>query len=128
MNKDNNTAVQSGSLNNRETWGSRIGYIFSTLGMAVGVGALWRFPMMTGQYGGGAFVIAVIIITGVLGNMIAETVIKLARIEEPLWEESTGKVNLTSWGNWQANGEKASAIFCPSSLSDFWPIIPLSSQ
>ena len=70
MNKDNNTAVQSGSLNNRETWGSRIGYIFSTLGMAVGVGALWRFPMMTGQYGGGAFVIAVIIITVIIATPV----------------------------------------------------------
>lgn len=47
----------------REHWGSRIGYVFSTLGMAVGVGALWRFPMMTGQYGGGSFVLAVILIT-----------------------------------------------------------------
>ena len=51
------------NVDNRETWGSRVGYIFSTLGMAVGVGAVWRFPMMTGQYGGGAFVLAFIIIT-----------------------------------------------------------------
>ncbi len=48
---------------NREQWGSRLGYILSTLGMSVGVGAVWRFPMMTSQYGGGAFVLAFIIIT-----------------------------------------------------------------
>lgn len=49
----------------RENWGSRMGYILSTLGMAVGVGAVWRFPMMTAQYGGAAFVLAFIIITTV---------------------------------------------------------------
>lgn len=47
----------------RETWGSRVGYIFSTLGMAIGVGGVWRFPMMTGRYGGGAFVLAFFTIT-----------------------------------------------------------------
>jgi NSS family neurotransmitter:Na+ symporter len=43
-------------------FGSRIGYIVSTLGMAVGVGAMWRFPMKTALNGGGAFVLAFIII------------------------------------------------------------------
>lgn len=47
----------------RENWGSRIGYILSTLGMAIGVGAMWRFPMLTAQYGGGTFVLAFIIIS-----------------------------------------------------------------
>lgn len=50
-------------LDQRESWGSRLGYIFSTLGMAVGVGAVWRFPMMTAQYGGGAFVFAFIVLS-----------------------------------------------------------------
>ena len=44
-------------------FGSRIGYILSTLGMAVGVGAMWRFPMYCAQYGGGSFVLAFVIIT-----------------------------------------------------------------
>ena len=44
-------------------FGSRIGYILSTIGMAVGVGAMWRFPMLCAKWGGGAFVLAFIIIT-----------------------------------------------------------------
>ena len=46
-----------------EGWGSRIGYILSTLGMAVGVGAMWRFPMLCARYGGGTFVLAFVLIT-----------------------------------------------------------------
>lgn len=42
---------------------SRIGYIFSMLGMSVGVGAMWRFPMYCAQYGGGTFVLAFVLIT-----------------------------------------------------------------
>ncbi len=49
--------------NNRDSWGSRIGYILSTLGMAVGLGAMWRFPMVVAQNGGGAFVLAFALIT-----------------------------------------------------------------
>ena len=48
---------------NSDGFGSRLGYVLATLGMSVGVGAVWRFPMMTGQYGGGAFVLAFAIIT-----------------------------------------------------------------
>lgn len=53
----------SNEIAKREGWGSRIGYILSTLGMSIGVGAMWRFPMLTAQYGGGAFVIAFVIIS-----------------------------------------------------------------
>ena len=44
-------------------FGSRIGYILSTIGMAVGVGAMWRFPMLCAKWGGGSFVLAFIVIT-----------------------------------------------------------------
>lgn len=39
-------------------FGSRIGFVISTIGMSVGVGAMWRFPMMCARWGGGAFVFA----------------------------------------------------------------------
>lgn len=42
---------------------SRIGFILSTIGMAVGVGAMWRFPMLCAKWGGGSFVLAFVIIT-----------------------------------------------------------------
>lgn len=50
----------------REGFGSRIGFILSTIGMAVGVGAMWRFPMMCAQWGGGAFVLAFVAVCVVI--------------------------------------------------------------
>ncbi len=43
-------------------FGSRIGFVISTIGMSVGVGAMWRFPMMCAKWGGGAFVLAFAVI------------------------------------------------------------------
>ena len=44
-------------LNKRETLGSRLGFIFLSAGCAIGLGNVWRFPFITGQYGGAAFVL-----------------------------------------------------------------------
>ena len=39
----------------RETWATRAGFIFAAVGSAVGLGNVWRFPFVTGQEGGSAF-------------------------------------------------------------------------
>ncbi|VVE48218.1 transporter [Pandoraea eparura] len=39
----------------RATWGSRLGFILAAAGSAVGLGAVWKFPYVVGQHGGGAF-------------------------------------------------------------------------
>ncbi len=44
-------------MSERETLGSRIGFILLSAGCAIGLGNVWRFPYITGQYGGAAFVI-----------------------------------------------------------------------
>ena len=41
----------------RETWGSKIGFILTAAGFSIGLGNIWRFPFVTGKYGGGAFVL-----------------------------------------------------------------------
>ena len=45
----------------RETLGSRLGFIFLSAGCAIGLGNVWRFPFITGQYGGAAFVVLYIV-------------------------------------------------------------------
>ena len=44
-------------INGRGNWGTRIGFIAAAAGSAVGLGNIWKFPYITGQYGGAAFVI-----------------------------------------------------------------------
>ena len=41
----------------RERLGSRLGFILLSAGCAIGIGNVWKFPYMVGQYGGGAFVL-----------------------------------------------------------------------
>ncbi|MBR4893227.1 MAG: sodium-dependent transporter [Clostridia bacterium] len=44
-------------MNQREKLSSRLGFILISAGCAIGLGNVWRFPFITGQYGGAAFVI-----------------------------------------------------------------------
>lgn len=43
--------------NNRGSFGSKFGIIAATAGSAIGLGNIWRFPYVTGQNGGGAFLL-----------------------------------------------------------------------
>lgn len=52
---------------NRDHLGSRLGFILLSAGCAIGVGNVWKFPWMVGQYGGGAFVLIYIIFLLILG-------------------------------------------------------------
>lgn len=61
----------------RGSFGTRMGVILATAGSAVGLGNIWRFPYMTGQNGGAAFIIiyvACVLLLGIPG-MLAEFVV-----------------------------------------------------
>ncbi len=45
----------------REQWGSRLGFILAAAGSAIGLGNIWRFPYVTADNGGGAFVVVYLI-------------------------------------------------------------------
>jgi len=51
----------------RESWGTRGGFILAAIGSAVGLGNLWRFPYELYDHGGGAFLIPYIIAVFVIG-------------------------------------------------------------
>ena len=51
----------------REHWGTKIGFFMATAGSAIGLGSLWRFPYITGENGGGAFVLLYLIFTFFIG-------------------------------------------------------------
>jgi len=44
-------------MEERERWKRRSDFIFASIGAAIGLGNVWRFPYVTYQYGGGAFLI-----------------------------------------------------------------------
>lgn len=44
-------------MEKREKFSSRLGFILISAGCAIGLGNVWRFPYITGQYGGGVFVL-----------------------------------------------------------------------
>ena len=51
----------------RETFGSRFGTIMTMIGVAVGLGTVWRFPYMAGKFGGAAFVLFYLLAAVVIG-------------------------------------------------------------
>lgn len=59
--------------NNRATFGSKLGVLLATVGCAVGLGSVWRFPYMVGSNGGGAFLLVFIICTILFGLPIMWT-------------------------------------------------------
>ena len=58
----------------REKFSSRLGFILISAGCAIGLGNVWRFPYITGQYGGAAFVLIYILFLLIMGLpiMVAE--------------------------------------------------------
>ena len=51
----------------REHLGSRIGFILLSAGCAIGIGNVWKFPYITGQYGGGIFVLIYLLFLVIFG-------------------------------------------------------------
>ena len=51
----------------REKFGSRLGFILISAGCAIGLGNVWRFPYITGKYGGAAFVLIYLVFLVLLG-------------------------------------------------------------
>ncbi|MCZ6834777.1 MAG: sodium-dependent transporter [Planctomycetota bacterium] len=51
----------------RAHWGSRMGFILAAAGSAVGLGNIWKFPYITGENGGGIFVLIYLVCIVVIG-------------------------------------------------------------
>ena len=61
-------------MNKRASFGSKIGAILVAAGSAIGLGSIWRFPYMTGENGGGAFLLVYLLSVLIVGIpvMLAE--------------------------------------------------------
>lgn len=70
----------------RAHWTSRLGFILAASGSAVGLGNIWKFPYITGVYGGGAFVLVYLVAVLIVGLplMIAELIVGRRAQENPV--------------------------------------------
>lgn len=66
----------------REKLGSRLGFILLSAGCAIGVGNVWKFPWMAGQFGGGAFVLIYLIFLVILGLPVMTMEFSLGRASQ----------------------------------------------
>jgi NSS family neurotransmitter:Na+ symporter len=69
--------TDANSQPHRAQWSSRLAFILAATGSAVGLGNIWKFPYITGENGGGAFVLVYLICIGIIGIpiMMAEVTI-----------------------------------------------------
>ncbi|MCI5851622.1 MAG: sodium-dependent transporter [Sutterellaceae bacterium] len=65
---------------NRSTWASQIGFILSSVGAAVGLGAIWKFPYLAGSNGGSAFFLPYLVLTFTVGVVLLIAEITLGRV------------------------------------------------
>ena len=60
-------------MQEREIFGSRIGFILVSAGCAVGLGNVWKFPYICGENGGAAFLLIYLVFLVILGIAVALT-------------------------------------------------------
>lgn len=66
----------------RERLGSRLGFILLSAGCAIGIGNVWKFPYMAGQYGGGAFVVLYLFFLVIMGIPVMAIEFSLGRASQ----------------------------------------------
>jgi neurotransmitter:Na+ symporter, NSS family len=83
----------------REHWGSRIGFIMAAAGSAIGLGSLWRFPYITGQNGGGVFVLLYLLFTFIIAIPVfaSELIIGRTTQRSPISAFAELSNNSASW-------------------------------
>ena len=83
----------------REKFGSRLGFILISAGCAIGLGNVWRFPYITGKYGGAAFVLIYLLFLVLLGLPIMVMEFAVGR-----GSQASIAHPLTVWNHWEQSG------------------------
>jgi len=105
---------------NRESWGSKIGFILSTAGFSVGIGNIWRFPNLVGQYGGAVFIVVYLIFLFLFGIILFSAELTIGRAGQAnatqLFAKITGKPK-SGWSVIGGLGLIAVAIICSYAIA-----------
>ncbi len=86
------------AMRERETFGTRLGFILVSVGCAVGLGNVWKFPYICGRNGGAFFILIYLIFLGILGFPIMVCEFSVGR--------GSRKSCATSFGKLQPEGRK----------------------
>ncbi len=87
-------------------WSSRFTYILAATGSAVGLGNIWKFPYITGENGGGAFVLVYLACVVAIGIpiMVAETMMGRRGRQSPINTLQTLSTEAKAHTNWHYLG------------------------
>lgn len=87
-------------------WSSRFAYILAATGSAVGLGNIWKFPYITGENGGGAFVLVYLACVAAIGIpiMIAESMMGRRGRQSPINTLETLSTEADANKNWHYLG------------------------
>ena len=85
-NDSDGNGISTSGKPRRGLWGSHVGFILAATGSAIGLGNIWKFPYITGDYGGGAFVLVYLMCVVVVGLplMLAELIMGRRAQENPV--------------------------------------------
>src|SRR5699024_12172601 len=64
---------------NNDQWTSKLNFILASAGAAIGLGAIWKLPYVTGMNGGGAFFLIFVIFTVLIGLLMLISEFTIAR-------------------------------------------------
>ncbi len=106
------------SSGKRDQWGSKFGFVMAAAGSAIGLGNVWRFPYITGKYGGGALVVIYLLFVLVIGSsvMLAELAIgRKAKLD------SVGSFKKLGGGAWPLVGWMG--FFCAFVILSYYAVI-----
>lgn len=91
-------------MTKRSHWNSRIGFVLAAAGSAVGLGNIWRFPYLTGENGGGIFVLIYLACVALVGLpvMVAEILIGRSAQSSPVgaFKSLAGHTSKWVWVGW----------------------------
>jgi len=106
----------------KNLWLSRWGFILAATGSAVGLGNIWKFPYITGEYGGGAFVLMYLACILAIGIPVMMTEIALGRRGRGSPLDAVARVVRESGGNPLWRGMGLMAMLCGFMILCFYVV------
>ena len=113
-------AASSGSV---EQWSSRWGFLLAAIGFSVGLGNIWRFPFVTGQNGGSAFLIIYLVAALVIGLPLLVTELSIGRRGRSSPSGSIAAMARETGASERWGGIGALAVFCVFMVLTYYTVI-----